>query len=92
MSDLDPRRVAAELQRRFPGVCAWRGDFTGSWWALARGRDGRYHLVEAPTPAALARRLAELAALPPIGRTAVSPVSAGGANPRRGSRVIAARP
>ncbi|TDD79219.1 hypothetical protein E1293_24010 [Actinomadura darangshiensis] len=54
-ADLDPERVAAGLARRFPGCCVWRGEYTGSWWALARDR-----LVEAPDPAALGRLLDEL--------------------------------
>jgi len=54
-AELDPERVAAELARRFPGCCAWRGEFTGSWWALAGNR-----LVEAPDPHTLGRLLYEL--------------------------------
>lgn len=54
-AELDPERVAAEVARRFPGCCVWRGEFTGSWWALARDR-----LVEAPDPVTLGRRLDEL--------------------------------
>ncbi|WP_034518046.1 hypothetical protein [Actinomadura rifamycini] len=50
-------RVAAEVARRFPGTSAWLGEATGSWWALARDRAGTCHLVEAATPAELARRL-----------------------------------
>ncbi|MFD0900611.1 hypothetical protein [Actinomadura sediminis] len=63
-------RVAAEVARRFPGTSAWLGAATGSWWALARDRAGACHLVEAATPAELARRLNALGvrrAAPPPG-------------------------
>lgn len=55
-----PERVAAEVERRFPGTTAWLGRHTGSWWAVARDRAGRYRLVEGATPADLVRRLDEL--------------------------------
>ncbi|MFI0357308.1 hypothetical protein [Actinomadura sp. 9N407] len=55
--ELEPERVAAELARRFPGVCAWRGEYTGSWWALSRDRYGRDGLIEADSPAELGRLL-----------------------------------
>ncbi|MDL4816875.1 hypothetical protein [Actinomadura opuntiae] len=60
--ELDPERVAAELARRFPGVSAWWGEFTGRWWAFARDRAGRDRLVEAATPVALAQLLHEIGA------------------------------
>jgi hypothetical protein len=62
-AELDPERVAAEMARRFPGCCVWRGEFTGSWWALARDR-----LIEAPDPAALGRLLDELTRRDHLGR------------------------
>ncbi|MBE1533106.1 hypothetical protein [Actinomadura algeriensis] len=55
-----PERVAAEVQRRYPGTTAWLGRHTGSWWAVARDRTGRHRLVEAASPAELVRRLDEL--------------------------------
>ncbi|WP_143220953.1 hypothetical protein [Actinomadura sp. CNU-125] len=55
-----PERVAAEVQRRYPGTCAWLGRHTGSWWAVARDRTGRHRLVEGATPAELVHRLDEL--------------------------------
>jgi hypothetical protein len=57
---IDPARIAGEVARRFPGVRAWWGEFTGAWWALARDRHGRDLLVEAADPAALGRRLEAL--------------------------------
>lgn len=60
--ELDPDRVVAELTHRFPGVSAWLGEFTGRWWAVARDQVGRDRLLEAPTPAALARLLDEIGA------------------------------
>lgn len=36
-----------------PGVVAWHGHATGSWWALLPGRDGP-NLVEAVSESALA--------------------------------------
>ncbi|MBO2464693.1 hypothetical protein [Actinomadura violacea] len=78
--ELDPERVAAELARRFPGVSAWRGEYTGRWWAVARDWVGRDRLVEAGTPAALVRVLCEIGAGCP-------PVRAASAQGRAPSRV-----
>ncbi|RAY15361.1 hypothetical protein DPM19_11710 [Actinomadura craniellae] len=50
--EFDPEQVAARIQDRFPGVCAWFGEYTGQWWALTR-----WGLIEAPGPAELVRRL-----------------------------------
>ncbi|RKS68347.1 hypothetical protein BZB76_6610 [Actinomadura pelletieri DSM 43383] len=50
----------AELERRFPGVSAWWGEFTGRWWAVTRDGTGQYRLVEASTPEELAVLIAEL--------------------------------
>ncbi|MFC5182828.1 hypothetical protein [Actinomadura harenae] len=47
--EVDPDEVLAVLHAQFPQVPTWRGDFTGSWWALLRGR-----LVEARDPRQLA--------------------------------------
>ncbi|MFG1997910.1 hypothetical protein ACGFNU_02030 [Spirillospora sp. NPDC048911] len=58
-TDVDPEVFAQELRRRFPGVWAWFGEFTGRWWAVTRDRT---RLIEARSPAALGRRLAELSA------------------------------
>ncbi|RFS86019.1 hypothetical protein D0T12_05140 [Actinomadura spongiicola] len=52
--------AVAELERRFPGVSAWWGEFTGRWWAVTRDWTGRYRLVEASTPGELAVLIAEL--------------------------------
>ncbi|GAA2166474.1 hypothetical protein GCM10009727_86080 [Actinomadura napierensis] len=57
ISDLDPERALADLGRRFPGVVMWFGEYTGRYWALARGLDGRQRLLEAVTPGELSRRL-----------------------------------
>lgn len=38
--------TARELERQFPGVRAWRGRATGSWWAFVPQGDGG-RLVEA---------------------------------------------
>jgi hypothetical protein len=41
--------MARGLQEQFPGVRAWYGEATGSWWAMVPLRSGP-RLVEAPTP------------------------------------------
>jgi hypothetical protein len=76
---LSGERVAAELRRRFPGSWAWRGEHTGTWWAIARDRAGRDRLIEAPDPYQLGRRLETIGVLP------VLPSQAGTAmrSPRR---------
>ncbi|MFI0446024.1 hypothetical protein [Actinomadura sp. 6N118] len=56
---VDPGRLAWELERRYPDVCAWLGRVTGSWWAFAPNHE---RLIEAKTAAALGRRLDELGA------------------------------
>ncbi|GAA1786252.1 hypothetical protein [Actinomadura chokoriensis] len=61
-AEVDPDRVVAELAKRFPGISAWLGEFTGHWWAVALDRMGSSQLVEAATPAALAKRLDEIGA------------------------------
>jgi hypothetical protein len=45
VADVDHEHVLAEVGRRFPGVTAYFGEFTGSWWALVGNR-----LLEARTP------------------------------------------
>ncbi|XVQ11310.1 hypothetical protein ACQP1W_01680 [Spirillospora sp. CA-255316] len=50
-------RIAGLLERRFPGACVWWGERTGSWWAVTRDRHGRDRLLEAASPAEIARRL-----------------------------------
>jgi hypothetical protein len=57
-------RIVAELSRRFPGVCAWWGEATREWWAMARDRSGRDRLVEADSPAELSRRLEAILTTP----------------------------
>ncbi|GAA3964988.1 hypothetical protein GCM10023085_54410 [Actinomadura viridis] len=44
--------VVAQVRREFPGVVAWYGWATRSWWAYVPLRDGA-RLVEAPTPRVL---------------------------------------
>ncbi|RAY11497.1 hypothetical protein DPM19_29780 [Actinomadura craniellae] len=51
-AEVDPESALADLRHRFPGVCAWFGEFTGRWWAVTRRE-----LVEAADPVELARRL-----------------------------------
>jgi hypothetical protein len=69
---VDVDSVVAELRRRFPAACAWRGEHTGAWWALARDPWGRDRLIEAPDPAELARHLEAIGArtVPRLPRTA----------------------
>lgn len=50
--DLDIDQTLNDLQRAFPGICIWHGEFSGSLWALLPDR-----LVEAKTSADLAREL-----------------------------------
>ncbi|XVQ10745.1 hypothetical protein ACQP1W_51020 [Spirillospora sp. CA-255316] len=50
-------RIAGLLERRFPGACVWWGERTGSWWAVTRDRHGQHCLLEAASPAEMARRL-----------------------------------
>nr|BFE31752.1 hypothetical protein GCM10010200_040030 [Actinomadura rugatobispora] len=50
-------RIVVLLERRFPGARVWWGARTGSWWAVAADRHGRDSLVEAASPAEMARRL-----------------------------------
>lgn len=56
VAEVDSDRVLAELRRRFPAVPLWRGHATGNWFAIVR-RGGADHLMEAGTPAELARWL-----------------------------------
>lgn len=72
--DVAPEVFAGELQRRFPGACAWLGEFTGSWWALTRDRT---RLVEAATPHALGRRLEELGAARRMAAAGTEPAAHG---------------
>lgn len=55
--DLDIDQALDDLQRAFPGICIWYGDYSGSLWALLPDR-----LAEARTAADLAQQLR--AALP----------------------------
>ncbi|MCP2336713.1 hypothetical protein [Actinomadura rupiterrae] len=51
-ADVDPDEVLAVLHEEFPNVMTWHGEFTGSWWALLRGR-----LVEARDACQLAESI-----------------------------------
>ncbi|MBE1532457.1 hypothetical protein [Actinomadura algeriensis] len=55
---VDPEEIVAALQREIPGLTAWWGEFTGSFWALLDGR-----LCEFRTPQELVV-VARLAARP----------------------------
>lgn len=54
---IDGGPVTREIQREFPGVCAWYGSATGSWWAMVALRD-RARLVEAVNPVELRKAIA----------------------------------
>ncbi|RSN59571.1 hypothetical protein [Actinomadura sp. WAC 06369] len=43
------RRLCGELERQLPGVLAWYGRETGSWWAFVPLTSGD-RLVEAVSP------------------------------------------
>ncbi|QBI55514.1 hypothetical protein [Streptomonospora litoralis] len=49
--------AARRLTLRFPGVSAWYGTHTGSWWAILPGRP---QLLEAPSAEALERLIASV--------------------------------
>ncbi|XVQ11248.1 hypothetical protein ACQP1W_01365 [Spirillospora sp. CA-255316] len=70
---IDVDLIVAELRRRFPAACAWRGEHTGAWWALTRDVYGRDRLIEASDPAELSRYLEAIGArmLPRASRTAL---------------------
>jgi hypothetical protein len=51
--DIDPEEILAELRLRFPGICLWRGDFTGHFFAALLGISRQDQLVEATTPGQL---------------------------------------
>ncbi|MFC5180314.1 hypothetical protein [Actinomadura harenae] len=63
--EADPEVLLAALHREFPGVVSWRGEFTGTWWALLGDR-----LVEAPTARELAASIRQtlLPSWPPLRR------------------------
>ncbi|MCP2336130.1 hypothetical protein [Actinomadura rupiterrae] len=52
--DGDTGELLDALHREYPAVMSWRGQFTGTWWALLGG-----HLVEAPDAVGLARLIRE---------------------------------
>ncbi|MFC5752178.1 hypothetical protein [Actinomadura rugatobispora] len=60
---LDGRPVTDVIQEQFPGVWAWYGQATGSWWALVPLRDGP-RLVEAINPGELRYALKKPAGWP----------------------------
>ncbi|MFC5747374.1 hypothetical protein [Actinomadura rugatobispora] len=88
---LDVDLVVTELRRRFPGACAWRGTYTGAWWALARDPWGRDRLIEAPDPAELARHLEAIGArtVPRFSRTPPKTGAAARSTPSRMPRPAA---
>lgn len=79
--DIDPESALAELKNRFPGVTAWFGEFSGSWWGLVIDRTGQGHdaLVEGDTVAELGQRLDALKAhvRPRVPRYARTPQTGG---------------
>ncbi|MEU5988234.1 hypothetical protein ABZ806_04585 [Spirillospora sp. NPDC047418] len=56
MVEADPGVVLAEAHRMLPGVVAWAGEFTGSFWLLRGDR-----LEEFRDPRALLARISEIA-------------------------------
>ncbi|QBI55776.1 hypothetical protein [Streptomonospora litoralis] len=69
----DARAQAHRLKARFPGATCWHGTHTRTWWATLPGLP---HLIEAPTPAALADALAQALAAahaPPIPADLLAP-------------------
>ncbi len=56
MVEADPGVVLAEAHRMLPGVVAWMGEFTGSFWLLRGDR-----LEEFRDPRALLARISEIA-------------------------------
>lgn len=91
-AEVSPEHIAAELCRRFPGVRAWLGGATGTWWAIARDRTGHHRLLEAATPAELGRRLEDLGGrrLPQYARTRETSAATGPtpARPRAPRRAV----
>jgi hypothetical protein len=51
-AEIDLDLAVAWLQRRYPDLCCWWGEYTGSIWALLPGQ-----LVEAKKATDLARRI-----------------------------------
>ncbi|GLW65536.1 hypothetical protein Arub01_37800 [Actinomadura rubrobrunea] len=49
---VDARTAAAQIEREFPGVVAWFGRATRTWWAMVPIGSG-WRLVEAIDPAEL---------------------------------------
>ena len=52
LAETDLDQAVAELQRRYPGLCCWWGEYTGSLWALLPDQ-----LVEAKTALHLSQRI-----------------------------------
>lgn len=64
LTETDLDQAVANLQRRYPDLCFWWGEYTGSLWALLPDQ-----LVEAKTALQLAQRIdaiRERSALPKI--------------------------
>jgi hypothetical protein len=64
------RAAVVALERRFPGVRAWHGLATGTWWAVLRDVEG-WRLVEARSAEELGRAVEQKRQrVPPVGRSA----------------------
>jgi len=59
----ETRQMKTELERGFPGVVAWYGERTGSWWALVPLRGGA-RLVEAVSADELRQAIAQASTWP----------------------------
>lgn len=99
MVEVDPGVVLAEAQRMLPGVVAWAGEFTGSFWLL-RGdrleefRDARALLTrigEIAVPARLASRSSG-AWSPDAGRQGTQSGAAGPPRTRTIGQAVPQRP
>lgn len=77
VAETDPERALAGIKRQFPGVVAYFGEFTRSWWAMvdeklleAKDPGELAELIRAGLRASGARRTAPMAALAPPGHFA----------------------
>ena len=72
--DIDPDEILAALQARFPGVCLWRGEFTGRFFAAVLHPSRYDRLVEAATPGEFTRLLVAALRSQPAARHSMSPI------------------